>query len=67
MKPSPRRKLDVDKTCQELAQSTVLQSKSTLSSCLYGPGNDIQVYGYNGGGLEAMLWDFKLSFFWDCG
>ena len=21
-----------------------------------------RVYGYNGGGLETMLWDFKLSF-----
>jgi len=34
------KKLDVDRTCQELAQ-TVVQSKSTLPSCLYGPSNDI--------------------------
>lgn len=34
------KKLEVDRTCQELAQN-VVQSKSTLPGCFYGPRNDI--------------------------
>jgi hypothetical protein len=44
------KKLDVDRTCQELAQ-TVVQSKSTLPSCLYGPSNDIPSLWIQWGGL----------------